>query len=269
MPATKTTKKSVAARPAKATKPAKARMTLTETMRELEKAGSAQTRKTYLRHGAAEPLFGVSFATLKALHKRIGVDHELAVALWDTGNLDARNLAVKIIDPAKVKSAELDRWVREWSAPRMCAGYVAMLAAERGDGKTKAAEWLAAKDEPARAAGWTVVAQLAQRDEGIPDSWFEKHLVQIERTLHSAPNREREHMNQAVIAIGGRSAGLRKAALAAVRRIGVVELDHGDTDCKTPDATEYIEKSWALAKSKGFDSPAAQERSRELLRLRC
>src|SRR5688572_26491998 len=112
MPATKTTKKSVTARPAKPAKPAKARMTLTETMRELEKAGSAQTRKTYLRHGAAEPLFGVSFATLKTLRKRIGVDHELAVALWETGNLDARNLAVKIIDPAKVKSADLDRWVR-------------------------------------------------------------------------------------------------------------------------------------------------------------
>jgi 3-methyladenine DNA glycosylase AlkD len=270
MPATKTTKKKpVAARPAKASKPAKARMTLTETMRELEKAGSAQTRKTYLRHGATEPMFGVSFATLKTLSKRIGVDHELAVALWETGNFDARNLAVKIIDPAVVKSADLDRWVRETSPARMCSGYVAMLAAEGENGKAKAAEWLAAKDDQARASGWIVVAQLAQRDESIPDSWFEKHLATIERTIDSASNRERENMNQVVIAVGGRNAGLRKAALAAAKRIGVVEVDHGDTDCKTPDATEYIEKSWAHAKSKGFDSPAAQERSRELLRLRC
>jgi hypothetical protein len=82
MPAAKTTAKK---RP-QAPKPAKARMTLAETMRELEKAGSAQTRKTYARHGATGPMFGVSFATLKTLTKRIDVDHQLALALWATGN---------------------------------------------------------------------------------------------------------------------------------------------------------------------------------------
>ena len=72
-----------------------------------------------------------------------------------------------------------------------------------------------------------------------------------------------------VITIGGRSAGLRKAALEASKRIGKVEVDYGDTACKTPGATEYIEKAWAHAKAKGFASPAAQERARELPRLRC
>jgi 3-methyladenine DNA glycosylase AlkD len=71
------------------TKTAPARMTLVETMAALERAGSAQTRKTYARHGAAEPMFGVSFATLKTMRKRIGVDHQLALALWETGNFDA------------------------------------------------------------------------------------------------------------------------------------------------------------------------------------
>src|SRR6185503_4132676 len=135
MPATKTPKKSPAPKkPAKAPKP---RMTLAETMRELEKAGSAQTRKTYARHGAEEPMFGVSFATLKALTKRIDVDHELSMALWDTGNFDARNLAVKIVDPARMTPADLDRWARETSTSRMCGGYVGMLAAEGPHGAKK------------------------------------------------------------------------------------------------------------------------------------
>src|SRR5437870_3612767 len=114
MPAKTATK-----RPAKKAPPA--RMTLAEAMRELEKAGSEQTRKTYARHGARGPMFGVSFATLKTLVKRIGVDHDLALALWDTGNFDARNLALKIADPARISSADLDRWA---STPhvRMCAG---------------------------------------------------------------------------------------------------------------------------------------------------
>ena len=266
MPVTKPSKKPPV--PKKPAKPAP-RMTLAETMRELEKAGSAQTRKTYARHGAPEPMFGVAFATLKTLTKRIDVDHELAHALWDTGNFDARNLAVKIVDPARMTSADLDRWVSEGATARICGGYVAMLAAEGPHATAKASEWLAAKDERKRCAGWVLLSQLAQRDESLPDAHFEKRLAEIERTIHTAPNAERDCMNSTVIAIGARSPGLRKAALAAAKRIGKVEIDHGDTACKTADATEYLEKMWAHSKSKGFASPAAQERERERPRRRC
>jgi 3-methyladenine DNA glycosylase AlkD len=244
-------------------------MSLAETMRELEKAGSAQTRKTYARHGAAEPMFGVSFATLKTMTKRIGVDHELALALWETGNFDAQNLAVKIVDPSRITSAELDRWVRSASCSRLCGGYAAMLAAEGPLGAAKAAQWLGSKDERERCAGWTLLAQLSQRDETTPDAVFEKRLAEIERTIHSAPNTEREGMNMAVIVIGCRNARLRKLATAAAKRIGKVDVDHGDTACKTPDAAAYIEKTWAHSTSKGFESPAAHERTRETPRLRC
>jgi 3-methyladenine DNA glycosylase AlkD len=267
MPATKSsTKKPAPKKPAKSPPP---RLSLAAVMSELKKAGSEQTRKTYARHGAAEPMFGVSFATLKTLVKRIDVDHELALALWDTGNFDARNLAFKIVDPARMTSSDLDRWARETSTSRMCGGYVAMVAAEGSHGAKKSAQWLASKDPRERCAGWLLLGQLSQRDETTPDSFFEKRLAEIERTIHAAPNSEREGMNMAVITIGCRSPGLRKAALAAAKRIGVVEVDHGDTDCKTPDAAEYIEKCWAHAKSKGFESPAAQERSRETQRRRC
>jgi hypothetical protein len=72
-----------------------------------------------------------------------------------------------------------------------------------------------------------------------------------------------------VILIGSRNVALRKAATAAAKRIGKVDVDHGDTACKTPDAASYIEKTWTHSMSKGFDSPAAHERSREPQRLRC
>lgn len=237
-------------------------------MRALERAGSAQTRKTYARHGACEPMFGVSFATLKTMVKRIGVDHELALALWDTGNHDARVLACKIADPAQMKATDLDRWAKATSM-RMCGGYVAMLAAEGRHGFDKAEKWLASSDERLRVTGWGLVGQLASLDENTPDEWFSKLLERIEKTIHSALNDEREAMNSAVISIGGRSAALRKAALAAAKRIGKVEVDHGDTACKTPDAAPYIEKMWAHAAAKKFASPAAQERAREPMRTRC
>ncbi len=245
------------------------RMTLAEAMRELEKAGSAQTRKTYARHGAPEPMFGVSFATLKAMTKRIDIDHELALELWDTGNFDAQNLAVKIVDPARMTLDDLDRWVRGSSWALMCGSYAAMLPAEGPHAAVKSVQWLNSRDQRERTAGWTLLGQLAQRDVTSPDAVFAQRLAEIERTIHSAPNLEREIMNRTVIAIGCRNDALRKAALAAAKRIGKVEVDHGDTACKTPDAVDYMEKTWAHAKAKGFESPAAQERTREVPRRRC
>src|SRR5262245_11775703 len=125
-------------------------MGLAETMRALEAAGSEQFRKTWRRHGASDPMFGVSFAILKTMVKKIGVDHELARALWGTGNHDARVLAIKVADPARVQPAELDRWARELRM-RMCGGYLAMLAAESPHGASRAKEWLSSKDPSQRA----------------------------------------------------------------------------------------------------------------------
>jgi hypothetical protein len=50
-------------------------------------------------------------------------------------------------------------------------------------------------------------------------------------------------MNSALIAIGVYRESLRDAAIQAARRIGIVEVDHGETDCKTPDAENYIRKA--------------------------
>src|SRR5262245_46815245 len=245
------------------------RMILSEAMSALEKAGSAQTRKTYARHGAEEPMFGVSFATLKTLLKRIGVDHELALALWETGNLDARNLAVKIVDPARQSPSLLDRWAREAPGARMCGAYVAYLTAEGQHARSRADAWIAGKDERRRCTGWSLVGAMAMCDEETPDAWFTDRLAEIEKSVQSAPNSQKEVMLGALIAIGCRSAAFRSSATAASKRIGKVEIDHGDTACKTPEIVPTLEKTWAHAKSKGFASPAAQERARESMRTRC
>lgn len=253
---------------AKSVKAAAPKMTLAQTMSALKKAGSEQTRKTYARHGVTGAMFGVSFATLKTLMKRIGVDHELAMALWETGNYDARNLAYKVIDPSRMSPADLDRWAAE-PITLMCSSYVAHIAAEGPHGRTRADKWLAASNEAQRRMAWGLVAALAMKDETVPDAWFVQRLAEIEKTIHASPNALRYIMNNAVIAIGCRSAALRKLATAAAKRIGKVEVDHGDTACKTPDAAEYIDKCWARSKSMKFESPAAQERARESMRTRC
>lgn len=59
-----------------------------------------------------------------------------------------------------------------------------------------------------------------------------------------------------MVSVGGRNERLRKLAIAAAKRAGPVEIDHGDTSCKTVDVVEYIGKMWAR---KEKAAPAAKE----------
>lgn len=173
--------------------------------------------------------------------KRIDVDHDLARELWATGNVDARNLAMKIADPLAMTPEELDRWAIE-NPMRMCSLYIATLAAEGPHGRNKVREWLNSSDERLRASGWTLLGRLSDLDESFPDDQLLGSVKVIEQSIHSAPNEVKNDMNQALITIGGRSSALRKAVLAAAKRIGEVTVDHGDTACKTPDAYQTVEK---------------------------
>jgi len=56
-----------------------------QVMAALKKNGSAQTRKTYARHGVSSECYGVSYAFLKKFDKTVQDDIELAEELWDSG----------------------------------------------------------------------------------------------------------------------------------------------------------------------------------------
>ncbi len=244
-----------------------AHMSLSEVMAILEKLGTEQTRKTWARHGANGPMFGVLFGELFKLMKRIDVDHELARELWATGNVDARNLAMKIADPLAMTPDELDLWAIE-NPMRMCGLYVATLAAEGPHARNKVSEWLNSSNERLRASGWTLLGRLSDLDESFPEDQLLCGVEVVEKSIHSAPNDVKNDMNRALITIGCRSSAMRKAVLAAAKRIGDVTVDHGDTACKTPDVAQTVEKMWARSGAK-FGSPAAHERSMKSMRRRC
>ncbi len=224
-------------------------MTLAQALQLLEAAGSAQTRKTYARHGIGPKMFGVSYAVLGKLTRQIKRDHALALGLWASGWHDARVLATMIADPQQADAALLDAWVADCDI-RALPGAVAKFAAGSALAEAKAAEWCADARESVAVAGWDVFAELAL-ESTVKDATFAALLKTIEREIHQAPNHVRYAMNGALIAIGVRNAKLEKLAVAAAKRIGKVEVDHGDTSCKTPDAVAYIAKTKARRAGKG------------------
>jgi 3-methyladenine DNA glycosylase AlkD len=217
-------------------------MTAKEILAEMKKAGSEQTRKTYRRHGVTGDVIGVSYAFLGALKKKIKTDHALALDLWNTGIHDAQVFATMIADPAKFDAKTADAWLKDVK-DHVLAGAFAGIVAASSLAQKKAAQWTAVDGELTGCTGWTVVARMAMSENDLGDKPFEDYLATIEKTIHHRENFCRYAMNNALIAIGIRNPKLQKKAIAAARKIGKVEVDHGDTACKTPDAEPYILKA--------------------------
>ncbi len=59
------------------------------------------------------------------------------------------------------------------------------------------------------------------------------------------PNRVRHEMNGAMIVMALRHDSLRQAVLAVANRIGPVQVDHGQTGCKTPEVAPNVERTLA------------------------
>jgi 3-methyladenine DNA glycosylase AlkD len=195
----------------------------------------------------------VSYANLNALKKKIKTDHALALELWRSGNHDARVLAAMVADPSEIKGATLDAWVEDLDNYVITDAF-SSLACRTPHILSKMKKWTKSKGEWISRTGWALLAGLSQRDESLPDGFFAEYLAVIEADIHNSKNRVRDAMNSAVINIGIRNGNLEKKAIAAARRIGKVEVDHGETSCKTPDALEYIKKTKEYRKRKAAKS---------------
>lgn len=224
-------------------------MKLNEVMANLEAAGTEQNRKIYGRHGASAPIFGVSYGHLNKLARSIKVDHELAADLFAIGNHDARELAVKVVDPARITVALANDWAKAVDC-YPTAGGVAGAVARSSHARSRSDLWRDQKREWPASIDWLLVAFTAEDPNVFTVEELDRLLHQIEAEIHERPNRVRHEMNQAVIAIALRSPKLQRRAIATARRIGAVQVDHGVTGCVTPDAVGYIEKTVAYRASR-------------------
>ncbi|GFZ98550.1 hypothetical protein GCM10008018_50940 [Paenibacillus marchantiophytorum] len=220
-------------------------MTYEEMMEHLAVLGSEQTKKTFLRHGAQEPLYGVKVGDLKKLVKYVKKDRELALALYDSGNSDAMYLAGLSINPKSMTKEELRHWAKQANWYMLTEYTVAGVAAESSSALELAREWLQSSDELLATCGWSTYSNYISitPDEKLDLPEITELLAQVGRTIHSQRNRVRYTMNSFVIAVGTYCQPLIERAREAAAQIGKVSVDVGQTACKVPLASEYIQKA--------------------------
>ncbi len=182
--------------------------------------GSARNRAGMARYGInVENAFGISVYELRKIAKGLGTDHDLALALWATGNHEARLLACFVDDPAAVTGRQLEAWVRDFDSWDVCDQATTSLFDLTKHAWSKAVEWAGRDEEWVKRAGFALMAGLASHDREAADRAFLKLLPLIERGAGDDRNFVKKAVNWALRNIGKRNRALNQAAIACATRI--------------------------------------------------
>ncbi len=138
-------------------------MTTKEILAQLKSLGDEARRAFNKKAGAPDNQFGVKLGDLRAIAKKLKTNHELALELWDTGNVEAQLLAALIIKPKALSASELDKRTRSTTCAQVADWLNSYVVAEHPEKEALRAKWMAAREMTAKnpwaaRAGWHFTA---------------------------------------------------------------------------------------------------------------
>src|SRR5688572_16568079 len=194
-------------------------MTLKETLDQLEALGNEATRAHNTRYGAGDNQFGVKHGDIRVLAKKIKTNPELAMSLWETGNVDAQLLAILLIKPKSLSAQEVDRMVRSVAFAHVADWLSSYVVKQHPDKETLRQEWMATEDRWAARAGWSLTAErVVKSPEGLD---LPALLDRIEDEMENADPVVQWTMNSTLAEIGIHFPELRKRAIAIGETLGI------------------------------------------------
>jgi len=195
-----------------------------EVLKWLERRGSRRVVEGMARYGIpSRGAFGVPMGTLLTLARRLGKDHELATALWESGRYEARLLAALVGDPQRVTRRQMDAWAAGFESWADCDTVCFKLFDRTPFAWEKARRWAASPREFVKRGAFVLMACLALHDKAALDKDFSALLPLIETGARDERNFVKKAVSWALRAIGERSLALNAAALATAKRLASSE----------------------------------------------
>lgn len=221
-------------------------MTLNEILKQLEALGNGTMRAHNMKKGAGGNQFGVKHGDIRALAKKIPVNHEVALSLWETGNIDAQLLASLLISPKKLSAEEMDRLVRSVAFVGVADWLIANVVKRHPEKETLRRKWMADDGRWAARAGWALTAERVVKDPTGLD--LPALLDRIASEMGNADPLVQWAMNSALAEIGIHFPRLRKRAIAIGETLGIYRDYPVSKGCTSPFAPTWIQ---AMAARRG------------------
>jgi 3-methyladenine DNA glycosylase AlkD len=215
-------------------------MTLDEILARLEALGDEKVRAQNRKQGAGDHQFGVRLGDIRKLAAKLPPGNELALALWETGNEDARFLATLLIDPKRLPADTLDRMVRSLTFVRVADWLNSYAVSKHPEKETLRRAWMDSDDRWAARSGWHLTAErVARQPDGLD---LPALLDRIEAEMAGAAPEVQWTMNNTLAAIGIHVPVLRERALAIGERLGVYRDYPVSKGCTSPFAPIWIKE---------------------------
>lgn len=213
-------------------------MNLKEALAKLEALGDESVRARNSRMGAGDKQFGVKLGDIRKVAAKIKVNHELALSLWATSNIDAQLLAILLIKLKDLSKDELDRMVRSIRFVQVADWLNAYVVRKHPDKEALRQEWLVDEDPWAARAGWDLTSErIGKSAEGLDLPGL---LSRIESEMGSAAPEVQWTMNFCLAGIGIHFPKHRKRAMSIGEALGIYRDFPVSKGCTSPFAPIWI-----------------------------
>lgn len=222
-------------------------MTKTQVLALLKENQNARGIEHWKQRGVKESKlksFGIGLTQLRKFAKQIGRDHKLALQLWKSDYYDAKILGLLVDDPKQVTRDQAEEQVEELNAGMLSHVFASCDAtlAKTAFAFDLAREWMDSKDPVRRRCGYGLLYELSKKNvKGMDDQYLLDRIEFIRDHIQGEQMWVREAMNTALMGVGKRNKTLNKAAIAAAKAIGPVDIDYGDDNsCEPLDVLKHL-----------------------------
>ena len=169
--------------------------------------------------------YGVRMRDMQAVAKKLGRNHALALALWKTGNYEARTVAAFVAEAERLTPAQMDRWCRDFDNWAICDTVCFKLFDQSRHAPGRVAAWAERRDEFQKRAAFALLACVALHDENASDEAIAGCLPLIERAATDERNFVKKGVSWALRSVACRNAKLKAAAAGVARRLAASPAD--------------------------------------------
>ena len=214
-------------------------MNVKEILARFKSLGDDARRAHNTKAGAPDNQFGVKLGDIRVIARKIKTDHELALKLWDTGNVEAQLLATLIIKPKSLSADALDKLTRSTTCTQVAEWLNSYVVAQHPEKEALREKWMKAKDRWAARAGWHLTASRVNKSADDLD--LSALLDRIEKEMPKAMPEVQWTMNNTLAAIGIHHSKHRKRAIAIGEKIGLYRDWPVSKGCTPPYVPVWVE----------------------------
>ena len=186
----------------------------------LKRLATKKSRDGMARYGIpSDKAFGVPVSVMQKLAKRLGRNHQLALAIWETGWYEARMLACYLDEPGQVTATQMDRWRRDFDNWAIVDTACFVLFDRTPHAWAKVEQWSRRHDEFGKRAAFALLWSLTVHDKQAGDEPFLRGLQLIEGAADDERHFVKKAVNMALRAVGKRNGALNAAAVELAERL--------------------------------------------------